>query len=122
MEVILATSRLTFWTSSSESCCSSSALACSPNTTSSIAAFLRPAADSSLAGPTAMACVPGRSLLFLADPGAQDLGRNVRFLGDPLAQMFGQHFGVLSDHRGQFETAQHLCVALLLQGVALREL
>jgi hypothetical protein len=55
MEVILATSRLTFWTSSSESCCSSSALACSPNTTSSIAAFLRPAADSSFAAPTAMA-------------------------------------------------------------------
>src|ERR1035441_10192051 len=123
MAVILATSRLTFWTSSSESCWSSSALACSPNTTSSMAAFFRPDTDSSaLVVLRIMVRVPGASLLFLADPGAQDLGRNIRLLGDPLAQVLGHHLGLLGDYRRQFEIAQHLRIALLLQCVALRQL
>ena len=55
MAVILATSRLTFCTSSSVSCCSSSALACSPSTTSSMAALRRPGrAASALAALTIM--------------------------------------------------------------------
>src|ERR1035438_7217102 len=122
MAVILATSRLTFWTSSSESCWSSSALACSPNTTNSMAAFFRPdTVSSDLVVLRIMKRAPGASLLFLADPGAQDLGRNFRFLGDPFAQVLGHYLGLLGDHRRQLEIGQHLRVALLLQCVALGE-
>src|ERR1039458_5887391 len=98
MAVNLATSRLTFCTSSSLSCCRSAALAPSPRATSSMAALRRGgrASASDLVVFRIMAGTPAQaSALFLPDPGAQDLHRNFRFLGDLLPQVFGKNFGLL---------------------------
>src|ERR1035441_5989183 len=99
MAVILATSRLTFCTSSSLSCCSSCALLASPRATSNMAAFRRVgSASASLVVFRIKAGTPAQaSVLFLSDPGAQDLYRNFRFLGDLLPQVFGKDFGLLGD-------------------------
>src|ERR1035438_860771 len=121
MAVMRATSRLTFWTSSSESCCRSSALDCSPSTTSSMAALRKPGRASSWTVLRIMAGDPGALRLFLTDPGAQDLRRDVRVLGDFLAQVLGEHFGLLGDHRREFQGGERLRVHFLLQGVALRQ-
>src|ERR1019366_311130 len=104
MALILATSRLTFCTSSSLSCCSSCALLASPSATSNMAAFRR---------------LGSASAFFLPNPGAQDLHRNVRFLGDLLPQVFGKNFGLLGDDGCEFERTQRLGVHLSLQRIAL---
>src|ERR1017187_9109609 len=122
MAVMRATSRLTFWTSSSENCCRRSALDCSPSTTSSMAALRKPGMASSLMVLRIMAGGPRASCLFLTDPGAHDLRRDVRILGDLFTQVLGKHFGLLGDHRRELQGGQRLSVHFLLQGVALRQL
>src|SRR5271157_6603039 len=122
MAVMRATSRLTFWTSSSESCCRSSALDCSPSTTSSMAALRKPGMVSSLVVLRIMAGDPRASRLFLADPGAQDLRRDVGILGDLFPQVLGEHFGLLGNDRRELQGGQRLGVHFLLQGVAFGQL
>src|ERR1022692_924843 len=124
MAVILATSRLTFCTSSSLSCCNSCALLASPSATSSMAAFRRlGSASASLVVFRIMAGTPAQaSVLFLPDPGAQDLHRNVRFLGDLLPQVLGKDFGLLGDDGREFERTQRLGIHLSLQRIALGKL
>src|ERR1022692_4180470 len=124
MAVILATSRLTFCTSSSLSCWSSCALLASPRATSNMAAFRRVgSASASLVVFRIMAGTPTQaSVLFLADPVAQDLHRNVRFLGDLLPQVLGKDFGLLSDDGREFERTQRLGIHLSLQRIALGKL
>src|ERR1039457_2948187 len=121
----LATSRLTFPTSSSLSCCSNCALASSPSATSKMAALRRLGSSSSdlvvfriMAGTPAQALV----LFLLADPTAQDLHRDLRFLGDLVAQVFGKDFGFLGDDGRQFERTERLGIRLGLQRVALGKL
>src|ERR1017187_6932688 len=124
MAVILATSRLTFCTSSSLSCWSSCALLPSPSATSNMAAFRRlGSASASLVVFRIMAGTPAQaSVLFLPDPGAQDLHRNVRFLGDLLPQVLGKDFGLLGDDGREFERTQRLGIHLSLQRIALGKL
>src|ERR1039457_4832612 len=124
MAVILATSRLTFCTSSSLSCCSSCALLPSPRATSNMAAFRRlGSASASLVVFRIMAGTPAQaSALFLPNPGAQDLHRNVRFLGDLLPQVFGKNFGLLGDDGREFERTERLGIHLSLQRIALGKL
>src|ERR1017187_9371803 len=124
MAVILATSRLTFCTSSSLSCWSSCALLPSPSATSNMAAFRRlGSASASLVVFRIMAGTPAQaSVLFLPDPGAQDLHRNVRFLGDLLPQVLGKDFGLLGDDGREFERTQRLGIHLSLQCIALGKL
>src|ERR1039457_7447695 len=112
MALILATSRLTFCTSSSLSCCSSCALLASPSATSNMAAFRRlGSASASLVVFRIMAGTPAQaSALFLPNPGAQDLHRNVRFLGDLLPQVFGKNFGLL-DRKSTRLHSSHLVIS-----------
>src|ERR1017187_3955176 len=112
-----ATSRLTLCTSSLESCCRSSALDCSPSTTSSMAALRKPGMASSLVVLRIMTRDPRASRLFLTDPGAQDLRRDVRILGDLFAQVLRQDFGLLGDDRRELQGTQRLSVHLLLQEI-----
>src|ERR1039457_5235669 len=124
MAVILATSRLTFCTSSSLSCCSSCALEASPRATSNMAALRRVgSASASLVVFRIMVGTPAQaSVLLLPDPVAQDLHRNVRFLGDLLPQVFGKDFGLLGDDGREFERTQRLGIHLSLQRIALGKL
>src|SRR5450432_3695862 len=109
--------------SSSESCFSSSALACSPSTIKSMAAFCRLGRASSLVvlriigGPRGWAL-----LLFLPDPTAQDLDRGFGLGSNLVAQVFGKHLGLLVNHGGEFQGRQHLAIHLFLQGIAFRQL
>src|SRR5947209_13066597 len=122
MDVILVTSRLTLWTSSSVSCVRRSALLCSPRITSSIAAFRSVDMPSSclvvvfriIGGASGPA-----SNLFLADPGAQDLRRDIRILLHLLAQMLGEHLGGLGDHGRQPQGVERLRLHLALHGFTL---
>src|SRR5258705_5036940 len=100
IEVILATSRLTFGTSSSESCVNSSALACSPNTIRSVAAFRRPDRESISALVVLRIIEPPcrrASHLLFANPRPQDLGGHFRVLLDLLPQVLGHDFRRLGD-------------------------
>src|ERR1017187_1065269 len=89
-----------------------------------MAAFRRlGSASASLVVLRIMAGTPAQtSVLFLPDPGAQDLHRNVRFLGDLLPQVFGKDFGLLGDDRREFERTQRLGIHLSLQRIALGKL
>src|ERR1035441_10415568 len=124
MAVNLATSRLTFCTSSSLSCCMRVALEASPSATSRMAALRRGASVSSdLVVFRIMAGTPAQaSVLFLPDPGAQDLHRNVRFLGDLFPQVFGKDFGLLGDDGREFERTERLGIHLSLERIALGKL
>src|ERR1035438_4388255 len=124
--VNLATSRLTFPTSSSFSCCSNTALDSSPSATSKMAALRRlgRSSASDLVVFRIMAATPGQALVLflLADPTAQDLHRDVRFLGNLVAQVFGKDFGFLGNDGREFERTERLGIRLGLQRVALGKL
>src|SRR5260370_14032191 len=125
MAVSLATSRLTFWPSSSFSCCSNWALDPSASDTSTMAALRRLGrmSDSDLVVFRIIACTPAQaSILFLPDPSAQDLRRNFRFLGNLLPQVFGKHLGFFGDDRRQLERTERLGIHLGLERVTLGKL
>src|SRR5258708_39924783 len=127
MAETLATSRLTFCTSSSERCGSRSALVCSPRTINSMAAFRRveSASESGLVAFRIIQSAPvGRyssssdeSDILLANPGPQNLRRNFGFAGDLFAKVLGQDLRGFRNHLGQFERIQGLCLGLLLLGL-----
>ena len=116
-----ATSRLTFWTSSSESCCSSSALACSPRTIRSMAALRRPGRDS-------VSCLEAVALRIMLQLSSSRI--QVRRIWAEISgslEIFSRRClartsAVLVMTGASYERVQRLRVDLLLQRFALSQL